>query len=143
MLNAKPVNIKHQLSWMMLISVIAWLGFLLFFRGFWPGGTHAGSSLTVFWLWIVLGFAGSALTAVVTFRLFKTPPAWCAHAAAALTAPAMCLDVLGTIYFERWFPNPGSMDDRIYPAMILAGVAAILFTGLWMARPQQPAQPDR
>jgi hypothetical protein len=71
------------------------------------------------------------------FKVFKTPPEWRVHAAAALTAPAMCLDVLGTIFFERWFPNPGSMDDRIYPAMILAGVAAILFTGLWMGRPRQ------
>ena len=135
MLNTKPLNIKQQMYWMMLISVVAWLGFLLFFRGFWPGNTDAGSPLSVLWWWLAIGFAGSALTAVVTFRLFRTPAVWRPHAAAALTAPAMCLDVLGTIYFERWFPNPGSMDDRIYPAMILAGVAAILFTGLWMGRP--------
>ncbi|MBU2099111.1 MAG: DUF5367 family protein [Gammaproteobacteria bacterium] len=137
MLNAKPLNIKQQLYWMMLISVAAWLGFLLFFRSFWPGNTNADSALTVLWLWLAIGFAGSALTAVITFRLFSTPPQWRPHAAAALTAPAMCLDTFGTIFFERWFPNPGTMDDRIYPVMILAGVAAILFTGLWMGRPGQ------
>lgn len=136
MVNAKPINIKQQMYWMMLISVLAWLGFLLFFRSFWPGATDAGSSLAVLWWWLAIGFAGSALTAVITFRLFNTPPQWRAHAAAALTAPAMCLDTFATIFFERWFPMPGTMDDRIYPAMILAGVAAILFTGLWMARPQ-------
>lgn len=137
MLTPKPINIKQQLVWMMLISVIAWIAFLLFFRGFWPGSTEPGNSLTVLWLWLAIGFAGSALTAVITFKLFNTPAEWRVHAAAALTAPAMCLDVFGTLYFERWFPNPGSMDDRIYPAMILAGVAAILFTGLWMSRPRQ------
>lgn len=137
MLTAKPLNIKRQIRWMMLISVVAWLGFLLFFRNFWPGDTDAGSPLTVLWLWLVIGFAGSALTALLTFHLFKTPPAWRVHAAAALTAPAMCLDVLGTLYFERWFPNAGTMDDRIYPALILAGVAAILFTGLSTSRVEQ------
>ncbi len=136
MLTPKHTNIKQQIFWMMLISLAGWLGFLFIFRSWWPGNTEPDGELTLLWLWLVIGFAGSALTAVIMFKLFKTPPEWRVHAAAALTAPAMCLDVLGTLYFERWFPDPGSMDDRIYPAMILAGVAAILFTGLWMGRPK-------
>jgi hypothetical protein len=137
MLRPKHTNIKQQIFWMMVISLAGWVGFLLLFRSWWPGGTEAGNALTVLWIWLLVGFAGSALTAVTVFKLFNTPPQWRVHAAAALTAPAMCLDVFGTIFFERWFPDPGSMDDRIYPAMILAGVAAILFTGLWMGRPRQ------
>ena len=140
MLNAKPVNIKQQMNWMMLISIAGWVGFLMFFRSFWPGGMTPDSALGVLWLWLAVGFAGSALTAAAIFRLFNTPPAWRVHAAAALTAPAMCLDTFATIFFERWFPNAGLMDDRIYPAMILAGVAAILFTGMWMASP--PSRQD-
>lgn len=137
MLTTKPINFKQQIYWMMLISLAGWAGFLLIFRNWWPGGTEPGNAMTVLWIWLIIGFAGSALTAVTVFKLFNTPPAWRVHAAVALTAPAMCLDVFGTIFFERWFPDPGSMDDRIYPAMILAGVAAILFTGLWMGRPRQ------
>ncbi|MDP3518688.1 MAG: DUF5367 family protein [Pseudohongiella sp.] len=136
MLTAKPINIKQQMTWMMLISLAGWVGFLLLFRTWWPGNTEPETTKTVLWMWLSIGVIGSSLTAVITFKLFSTPPQWRVHAAAALTAPAMCLDVLGTLYFERWFPNPGSMDDRIYPAMILVGVAAILFTGLWMGRPQ-------
>lgn len=130
MVNGNLANFKQHMLWMMVISLLGWVGFLLLFRSLWPGNTQAGGSLGVFWLWIVVGVVGSVLTALLVFRLMKTPAAWRVHAAAALTAPAMCLDVLGTVYFEQWFLAAGTVDDRLYPALILAGVAAILFTGL-------------
>lgn len=131
MVNGNSANFKQHMLWMMMISILGWVGFLLLFRWLWPGNTQSADALGVFWLWLVIGLAGSVAAAMLVFRLMKTPSAWRVHSAVALTAPAMCLDVLGTVYFEQWFAAAGSMDDRLYPALILAGVAAILFTGLF------------
>ena len=130
MVNGNTANFKQHMLRMMVISLIGWAGFLLLFRSLWPGNTDTGDSLGIFWWWIVIGVAGSCATALLVFRLMRTPAVWRVHSAIALTVPAMCLDVFGTVFFEQWFLNAGSMDDRLYPALILAGVAAILSTAL-------------
>jgi hypothetical protein len=76
------------------------------------------------------------------FRWFKTPPAWRTSAAVALAAPALCLDVLTTIFFERWFPGAGVGDDRIYAALVVGVVGVLLLVGLLMTRPETGAHAE-
>ena len=136
MLTINRKNFNRHMLIMMSISVVGWIGFLLFFRAFWPGGTEAESGLVVFWLWLLLAGAGFVGVMIATFRLFSTPAAWRVHAAVAMVGPATLLDVLATLYFDTWFASAGSLDDRIYPAMILGGVGMILMVSLYMTDPR-------
>lgn len=70
------------------------------------------------------------------FRLVGLPPAWRAAGAAAVSGPALCLDVLTTNYFEVWFVNPAAGDDRIYPALIVGVVGMILLAGIFSTKTQ-------
>ncbi|MEQ9520313.1 MAG: DUF5367 family protein [Parvibaculum sp.] len=119
------------------ISVIAWVAFAGFFTAFWPGQQTAGS--TVFWLWLLVAFPAIILATILIFRLMKIPRAMAPAAAAALSAPALCLDVLTTTFFETWVPHASVMDDRAYAAMVLGGVGFLLFTGLAVGRTKDAA----
>lgn len=130
-------NFNRQILPMIVISVIGWATFALFFRTFWTGSYVPGSDLTLFWIWLVAGTVAFVGATLGIFSLFKTPPAWRTNAAAALTAPALCLDVLTTTFFESWFPNAGTGDDRIYPALIVGVVGVILLMGLFMTVPKE------
>jgi hypothetical protein len=121
---------------MMLISVVAWVAFALFFRIFWPGGSAPGANLTLFGTWLVLGTVAFIALLFVCLRLFKTPPVLRATAALSLTAPALCCDLFTVTFFESWFPNGGSADDRLYAAMILGGVGIFQLVGLFTTDPQ-------
>ncbi|MEX2333729.1 MAG: hypothetical protein WD600_05690 [Pseudohongiella sp.] len=126
---------------MMIISVLGWVGFLVFFRSFWPGGTEPGTSLYFFWLWLLAGGTGFVGVMLATFRLFSIPPAWRVHAAVALVGPATLQDVLATVFIDTWLVSAGSVDDRLYPAMILGGVGMILLVGLFMTDPDPQSTP--
>lgn len=128
---------RRQMVPLLVLSVVAWVAFLLFFRSFWPGSWAPDQSLVSFWIWLGTGTIASAFAMVGLFRAFRTPPAWRANAAVALTAPALCLDVSTTIFFERWFPAAGAGDDRIYPALIVGVVGAILLFGLFTTDPAE------
>ncbi len=128
---------KRQIIPMLVIAVIGWVVFLLIFRTFWPGSFAPGDDLTLFWVWLAVGTAVFTGATIATFRFFKTPPAWRTNAAVALTAPALCLDALATIYFEAWFPNAGPGDARIYSALILGAVGVMLLVSLFMTKPDE------
>ena len=120
------------------VSVAAWAAFATFFRLFWPATETAGSAL--FWIWLAVGGVVFVALSVVFFRLFEMPKTMVPAVAAALTAPALCLDVLTVTFFEAWYPWASPVDDRAYAAMILGGVGLILLTGITMGRPSQAEQ---
>ncbi|HSH01400.1 MAG TPA: DUF5367 family protein [Anaerolineae bacterium] len=128
---------KRQMLTMAALSIFFWVIFILFFRTFWPGNYQPGDSLTIFWLWFIIGATLFALTQIGLFHLLKIPPAWRTNAAAALAAPALCLDLFSTMFFEYWFPHGSPGDLRIYPAFILGGVGILLFIGLFMTTPEE------
>ncbi len=130
---------NRQIVPMLVISVIVWVAFAVFFRTFWPGSYGPGADLGAFWTWLAVGAVAFVSSTIGLLRWFKTPPAWRTSAAVALTAPALCLDVLTTIFFESWFPNAGAGDDRIYPALILGVVGVILLVSLLMTKPEEMA----
>jgi hypothetical protein len=97
-----------------------------------------GEALGLFSAWRVGGGNAFVAAAFGVLRWLRTPPAWRASAAVALTAPALCLDVFTTLFFESWFPNAGAGDDRVYAALIVGGVGAILLAALFTTRPEDP-----
>ena len=139
-----PRRFRRQMGSMLVLSVVAWVAFALFFRSFWPGGYAPGGALGHFWGWLGAGTVVFVIATITLFRLFETPPAWRGNAAIALTAPALCLDVLTTIFFERWFPGASAGDDRIYPALIVGVVGTILLVSLFITNPEDTAsrEPD-
>ena len=130
---------NRQIVPMLVISVIAWASFVFIFRTFWPGSFVPGDDLGAFWTWLLVGTVGFVGAMIGLFRWFETPPAWRTSAAVALAAPALCLDVLTTIFFESWFPGAGVGDDRIYPALVVGVVGALLLVSLLMTEPEMRA----
>ena len=126
---------SSRVALMFTISVLAWAAFATVFRLFWPGQQEPGGDLTLFWTWMVLGSLAFVAAIVLIFHLFDVPRQARPLVAAALSAPALCLDVLTTTFFESWFPAAGGADDRAYAAMVLGGVGLILMTGIVMGRP--------
>ncbi|MEM6456289.1 MAG: hypothetical protein AAF772_14435, partial [Acidobacteriota bacterium] len=108
------------------VAVVAWALFLWIFRVFWPAGHEPGGALTTFALWFAVGGLATYGGIALLLRAMGTPRAWRPAAGVALTAPALCLDMLATLFFDRWFPAGAAGDDRIYPALILVTVGAIL-----------------
>jgi hypothetical protein len=121
---------------MAFISVLAWLGFALFYRIVWPGASAPGEDLGVFALFLAAGTLAFVAMAFGLFRAFDIPPAWRASAAVALTAPALCCDVLTSIFFESWYPNGGAANDRLYAALIFGGVGTIQLVVLLTSAPE-------
>ena len=124
---------------LMIFSVVAWLIFILFFRTFWPGSSTPGDSMGVFWAWYVIGgviFMGMTFG---IFRWLQIPREWYPAAGIAAFAPAFFLDTFSTMFFEVWFPNAGSGDDRVYPAMILGVGGLILLSILFTSAPSADA----
>ena len=120
------------------ISIAAWIAFAAFFRLVWPGVGEAGAA--VFWSWLVIGGAVALAIAILFFRAFDTPRTMIPSIAVALTAPALCADVVTVTFFESWFPSATAFDDRSYAALILGGVGAILLASLVMGRPDKTDQ---
>jgi hypothetical protein len=127
-------NFSRHMVRMMIISVIAWGAFALFFRSFWPGASAPGDNLSLLAVWFMIGGTVFIAMLFLVFRIFKTPPAWRANTALALTAPALCCDVFTVTFFESWFVGGGSADDRIYAAMLLGGVGIFQLAGLFATR---------
>ncbi len=125
----------RQMMIMVVLSVVAWIAFASFFRAFWPGGSQPAQNLTLFAIWFVSGTIIFVGLLFFIYRLFRTPPAWRANTALALTAPALVCDVLTINFFESWFPNGGGADDRIYAAFIVGVVGIFQLVGLFTTDP--------
>jgi hypothetical protein len=141
-MSISPRTFNRQIVPMLVISVLAWAAFAFVFRTFWPGSYAPGDELGAFWTWLFVGTAAFVGAMIGLFRWFETPAAWRTSAAVALAAPALCLDVLTTIFFERWFPAAGVGDDRIYPALVVGVVGALLLVSLLMTKPEMGAHAE-
>ena len=119
---------------MMVLSVVAWFGFLVLFRAAWPSPDLPSEGLAVFAGWLAAGTLGFVAAMVAIWRWLRTPAAWRASAGIALTAPALCLDAIATLAFDAWFPGATAADARAYPALILGAVGLLLLTALAATR---------
>ncbi|GAB4194350.1 MAG: hypothetical protein Tsb002_25780 [Wenzhouxiangellaceae bacterium] len=117
---------------MYAISVGAWALYAIFYRTFWPGSEAVTATLGVFAIWFVISSAVFIAATYLVILWFAVPGAWRGSAAAALSAPALCLDMLAVANFDIWFPHAAAGDAPSYAALVLGGVGAILFAGLLM-----------
>ncbi len=136
-------SFRRRMAPLMVVSVVAWAAFAATLRAFWPAPTAPGEALGLLLAWLAAGGVAFVPAALGLLRWFRVPPASRAAAAVALSAPALCLDVFTTLFFESWFPGAGTGDDRVYPALIVGGVGAILLMGLLTTRPEETAQVSR
>ncbi|MEM8858803.1 MAG: DUF5367 family protein [Chloroflexota bacterium] len=120
----------------MAISVLSWVLFILFFRNFWTGSHEPGSPMGLFWTWFSIGTLAFVGFTYLIFYIFKIPRNGQPAAVTAFLAPAFVLDLFATMYFEAWFINAGSADDRVYPAMILGGSGILLLITLFTSAPK-------
>lgn len=123
------------------VSVVAWVLFASVFRMFWPGGVEPGAPLGVFWIWFAIGVPAFIAVGLWLVRVLRLPPSTWGAAALALTAPALCCDVLTISFFEAWFPDGGAADDRRYAAFIVGGVGVFQLAFLALARMPALAPP--
>ncbi len=128
----------RQLAAMAGVSVVAWAGFATTYRLLWPAGYDESDGLATVWSWLVLGGGAFVVASMRLLRVLRTPPEWRLGMTIALTAPALACDVLTTLFFHRWFPDGGPIDDRIYAALVIGGVSAILLVALLTTPPTEP-----
>ncbi|MEM9776710.1 MAG: DUF5367 family protein [Chloroflexota bacterium] len=127
----------HQnLFVVMIISVVLWIAFIVFFSNFWPGSYEPGDPMGLFWAWFVIGTILFAGVTYLIFHLLNIPKSGQPAAVIAFLAPAFVLDLFATMFFETWFLNAGSADDRVYPAMILGGSGFLLLMVLVTSAPK-------
>jgi len=107
------------------VSVLAWVGFALVFRLLWAPGTEPGDGMGPWLLWMGIGMPIFVAVGALLLRTLRVPAASWPLAAIALTAPALCCDVLTFTWFEAWYPGGGSADDRRYAALIVGGVGIL------------------
>lgn len=119
------LGFRGQMLVMAAVAVVAWAAFLALYRAGWPLPAATGESVAAFLGWLVGGTVLAGGSAVLTFRALRTPRRWHVHGMVALTAPAMVCDALTTRWFDTLFPSASAIDGRVYPALILGGVAAV------------------
>ena len=127
---------SHQLFLIMAISIVSWGAFIWFFRNFWPGSFEPGAPMGLFWIWFVIGTIGFTGFTYLVFYILSIPKNFQPSATIAFLAPAFVLDLFATMFFESWFLNAGSADDRVYPAMILGGSGLLLLMVLATSAPK-------
>ena len=141
-MNESPTAVPFAL--LAAVSVAAWVAFATVFRVFWSGGVEPGDPLGVFWVWFAIGVPAFVVVGLWLLRALRLPPSTWGTAALAMTAPALCCDVLTISFFEAWFPDGGAADDRRYAAFIVGGVGTFQLAFLALARlpafaPRTPA----
>ena len=114
--------------------MVAWVLFAIFFRLLWAPGTEPGDDMGRWLLWMATGLPAFVVIGTLLLRLLRVPPASWPLAAIALTAPALCCDVVTFTWFEAWYPDGGSADDRRYAALIVGGVGALQLALVALAR---------
>jgi hypothetical protein len=122
-MRASPAEVP--LAALCVVSVLAWGLFALVFRLLWVPGTEPGDGMGPWLVWMAVGMPVFVATAGLLLRLLRVPPGSWPLAAIALTAPALCCDVLTFTWFEAWYPGGGSADDRRYAALIVGGVGVV------------------
>ena len=116
------------------VSVLAWVLFALVFRLLWTPGTEPGDGMGPWLLWLGVGMPVFVAVGALLLRMLRVPAAAWPLAAIALTAPALCCDVLTFTWFEAWYPGGGSADDRRYAALIVGGVGILQLALVALAR---------
>lgn len=120
-----------------VLSVVAWAAFAGLFRVAYPVPSRPEDSLGIWWLWLAGGTVGFVVVTLAILRVFAIPDAWRTHAVLAFAAPALTCDIWTGTQTERWLPNAGPADDRLYLSFIVGGVGIIQLLTLVAEMPRR------
>lgn len=124
-LRPPALGYRGQMLVMAAAAVVAWAAFLALYRLVWPAPFTDPDSAAAFLGWLAGGTALAGGTVWAVFRVLRTPRRWQVHGVIAQTAPAMLFDAVTTRWFDSVFPASTVLEGRVYPALILGGVALV------------------